>query len=68
MGEPRSGRQAHDRAALVADVDAALVRTGADPSAGVQPPALIVWGPHDGYMPEKSALTHLTTVYPSSVR
>jgi pimeloyl-ACP methyl ester carboxylesterase len=20
-----------------------------------QPPALIVWGPHDGYMPEKSA-------------
>ncbi|MGV0815417.1 alpha/beta hydrolase [Mycolicibacterium boenickei] len=24
-----------------------------------QPPALIVWGPHDGYMPEKSARAYL---------
>lgn len=23
-----------------------------------QPPALIVWGPHDGYMPEQSARAH----------
>ncbi|MEV0221199.1 alpha/beta hydrolase [Streptomyces sp. NPDC050704] len=29
---------------------------------GTQPPTLIAWGPHDGYMPEESARAYLTDV------
>jgi pimeloyl-ACP methyl ester carboxylesterase len=40
-------------------VDAGLVREGTGLPEGKRPPTLIVWGPHDGYMPEKSARAYL---------